>query len=165
MDRAVGRKRICPMFSGLLTLVSSIPSASSHGSNHGSPCLGAPFPGLGGDSCLCMGLLSCVYMLQNLFLPSPSLCAGACQPPQVPGLYPPLCSLAPGEAPPLGRRLASLGLAAAFSSPEGPSPATLPGTLCPVSETADSHDLFILQWEGKSHTSCNDTACRSLINS
>ena len=73
MDRAVGRKRICPMFSGLLTLVSSIPSASSHGSNHGSPCLGAPFPGLGGDSCLCMGLLSCVYMLQNLFLPSPSL--------------------------------------------------------------------------------------------
>ena len=31
--------------SGVLTLVSSTPFASSHGGNNGSPCLGAPFPG------------------------------------------------------------------------------------------------------------------------
>lgn len=57
--------------SGVLTLVSSTPFASSHGGNNGSRCLGAPFPGLGGESCLYMGLLGCVYMLQNLFLPAP----------------------------------------------------------------------------------------------
>lgn len=32
-------------------------------------------------------------------------------------------------------------------------------------KTADSRDWFILQWDGKSHTSCSDTACRGLINS
>lgn len=78
MDRAVGRKKICPMYSGLplagsccwFPQILATPFASSHGSNHSSPAWGLRLLGCG-ESLAFAWVFSAVCAHSRIFTSTP----------------------------------------------------------------------------------------------